>query len=211
MVLQLDNGDAAAVALRPVLAAPLPAGHRVTAATSVASVSQDVADSSRARSQRLAPARLPEHTDHLYRTAYALCGTSADAEDLVQETFARVLSRPRFVRRGGERAYLMRVLRNVWIDFGRARAARPDPVGGEAIDWVAEDGSDPGGLALDVRLAYEGIRELPEHQREAVAAVDVLGLSYKEAARALSIRRGTLMSRLARGRERVANHMEGVG
>jgi RNA polymerase sigma-70 factor, ECF subfamily len=210
VVLLLNAGDAAAVALRPLLA-PGPPRHRVTAATSLASVSQEVADTSRARSLRLAPTRLPEHTEHLYRTAYALCGTSADAEDLVQETFARVLSRPRFVRRGGERAYLMRVLRNIWIDFARARAARPDPVGGEAIDWVAEDGSDPGGLALDVRLAYEGIRELPEHQREAVAAVDVLGLSYKEAARALSIRQGTLMSRLARGRERVATYMEGAG
>jgi RNA polymerase sigma-70 factor, ECF subfamily len=207
----LNAGDAAAVAPRPLLVDRGPSGHRATAATSVAPVSQEVADTPRARSRRLAPGRLPEHTEHLFRTAYALCGTSADAEDLVQETFARVLSRPRFVRRGGERAYLMRVLRNIWIDFTRARAARPDPVGGEALDWVVEDGSDPGGLALDVRLAYEGIRELPEHQREAVAAVDVLGLSYKEAARALSIRRGTLMSRLARGRERVATYMEETG
>jgi RNA polymerase sigma-70 factor (ECF subfamily) len=146
----------------------------------------------------------------LYRAAYALCGSAADSEDLVQETFARVLSRPRFVRRGGERAYLMRVLRNTWIDFARARSARPEPTGGEDVDWVAEDGSDPSALALDVRLAYEGMRELPEHQREAIAAVDVLGLSYKEAARSLSIRMGTLMSRLARARERVASHMEGA-
>jgi RNA polymerase sigma-70 factor, ECF subfamily len=188
-----------------------PAVRRVTAATSVASVPKEVPDAPKSRSRRLAPARLPEHTERLYRAAYALCGTTADAEDLVQETFARVLSRPRFVRRGGERAYLMRVLRNIWIDFARARAVRPEPVGGEAIDWVAEDGSDPGGLALDARLAYEGIRELPEPQREAIAAVDVLGLSYKEAARALSIRQGTLMSRLARARDRVANHLEGAG
>ena len=73
-----------------------------------------------------------------------------------------------------------------------------------------EAGSDPGGLALDVRLAYEGMRELPEHQREAIAAVDVLGLSYKEAARSLRIRQGTLMSRLARARERVASYLEGA-
>ncbi len=162
-----------------------------------------------ARSLRLAPGGLPDHTERLYRAAYALCGSSTDAEDLVQETFARVLSRPRFVRRGGERAYLMRVLRNIWIDFARARAARVEPIGGEAVEWVADDGSDPSGVTLDVRLAYDGMRELPEHQREAIAAVDVLGLSYKEAARALSIRQGTLMSRLARARDRVATHMEG--
>jgi RNA polymerase sigma-70 factor (ECF subfamily) len=102
----------------------------------------------------------------------------------------------------------MRVLRNTWIDFQRARAARPDPAGGEAIDWVLDVESDPGGLALDVKLAYEGMRELPAPQREAIVAVDILGLAYKEAARALRIRKGTLMSRLARARERVAREME---
>ncbi len=169
-----------------------------------------MADRTRTGSRPLAPERLPQHTERLYRAAYALSGSATDAEDLVQESFARVLSRPRRVRRGGELAYLMRVLRNTWIDFTRARAARPDPAGGEAIDWVVEAESDPGGLALDVRLAYDGMRELPEHQREAIAAVDVLGLSYKEAARSLRIRQGTLMSRLARARERVALHMEGA-
>jgi RNA polymerase sigma-70 factor, ECF subfamily len=201
---------AGTIAVRPLTVARGAAVRRVATATSLGSVSQEVPDASTSRSRRLAPARLPEHTERLYRAAYALCGSSADAEDLVQETFARVLSRPRFVRRGGERAYLMRVLRNIWIDFARARAVRPEAVGGEVIDWVTEDGSDPGELVLDVRLAYEGIRELPEHQREAIAAVDVLGLSYKEAARALSIRQGTLMSRLARARDRVAAHMEGT-
>jgi RNA polymerase sigma-70 factor (ECF subfamily) len=158
----------------------------------------------------LDPARLPDHAGRLYRAAYALAGSGTEAEDLVQETFARVLSRPRRVRRGGERAYLMRVLRNTWIDFQRARTARPDPAGGEALDWVLDGESDPGGLATDVRLAYEGIQELSEPQREAIVAVDVLGLAYKEAARALRIRQGTLMSRLARARERVARYMEGT-
>jgi RNA polymerase sigma-70 factor (ECF subfamily) len=174
-------------------------------------VSQEVVQPSRTRSRRLEARRLPEHTEPLYRAAYALSGSASDAEDLVQETFARVLSRPRFVRRGGERAYLTRVLRNTWIDWARARAARPDPAAGEAVDWVVEEESDPGGLALDARLAYEGMQELPPHQREAIAAVDVLGLSYKEAARSLRIRQGTLMSRLARARDRVASYMEGAG
>lgn len=156
----------------------------------------------------LEPRRLPDHAARLYRAAYALAGSRPEAEDLVQETFARVLARPRRVRRGGERAYLMRVLRNTWIDLQRARAARPDPDGGDAIEWVLDGESDPAGLALDVRLAYDGMRELPPAQREAIVAVDVLGLAYKEAARALRIRQGTLMSRLARARDRVAQEME---
>jgi RNA polymerase sigma-70 factor, ECF subfamily len=160
--------------------------------------------------RHLAAGCLPQHTAPLYRAAYALSGSATDAEDLVQETFTRVLLRPRRVRAGRELAYLMRVLRNTWIDFARARAARPAPSGGESVEWVVEAESDPAGLAQDVRLAYEGMRELPDHQREAIAAVDVLGLSYREAARSLRIRQGTLMSRLARARERVASYMEGA-
>jgi RNA polymerase sigma-70 factor (ECF subfamily) len=181
---------------------------RPAACYSLTAVPEETRQGKPGRSGVLEPARLPEHATRLYRAAHALCGSSTEAEDLVQETFARVLARPRKVRRGGERAYLMRVLRNTWIDFQRARAARPDPAGGEAIDWVLDDVSDPGGLALDVRLAYEGMRELPVPQREAIVAVDILGLAYKEAARALRIRKGTLMSRLARARERVAREME---
>ncbi|HEY6777764.1 MAG TPA: RNA polymerase sigma factor [Thermoleophilaceae bacterium] len=111
-------------------------------------------------SRRLSVARLPDHTDRLFR-AYALCGSRADAEDLVQETFARVLERPRFVRRGSDLAYLMRVLRNTWVDFHRARSARPDTSGPpEAIDWIVDRAGDPGDVALDVQMAYEAMREL---------------------------------------------------
>jgi RNA polymerase sigma-70 factor, ECF subfamily len=154
--------------------------------------------------------RLPEHTDRLYRAAVALTGSRADAEDLVQETFVRVLARPRRIRRGGELGYLMRVLRNTWIDLGRARAARPQEATAEPLDWMAGPGGDPAGPALEVRLAFEAMRDLPGAQREAIVAVDVAGLSYREAAGALRIREGTLMSRLARARDAVALHMEGT-
>jgi RNA polymerase sigma-70 factor (ECF subfamily) len=161
-------------------------------------------------SRRLSVARLPDHTDRLFRAAYALCGSRADAEDLVQETFARVLERPRFIRRGSDLAYLMRVLRNTWVDFHRARSARPDTSGPpEAVEWVVDRAGDPGEVALDVQMAYDAMRDLSPPLREAVAAVDVLGLSYKDAAKALEIRQGTLMSRLSRARERIAAALEG--
>jgi RNA polymerase sigma-70 factor, ECF subfamily len=160
--------------------------------------------------RRLSVARLPDHTDRLFRAAYALCGARADAEDLVQETFARVLERPRFIRRGSDLAYLMRVLRNTWVDFHRARSARPDTSGPpEAVEWVVDRAGDPGAVALDVQMAYDAMRDLSPPLREAVAAVDVLGLSYKDAAKALQIRQGTLMSRLSRARERIAAALEG--
>ncbi len=73
----------------------------------------------------LDPRSLPRHTDRLYRAAWALCGSREDAEDLVQETFARVLARPRSLRGQDELAYLMRVLRNTFLTQRRTASRRP--------------------------------------------------------------------------------------
>jgi RNA polymerase sigma-70 factor (ECF subfamily) len=154
--------------------------------------------------RRLPAAHAARHVDRLYRAAYALTGSRHDAEDLVQETFARVLARPRLVRRQEDPRYLMRALRNTWIDLERARRARPVTSGDDALEWILDRRGDPSTLALDARLAYDAMRGLSPKLREAIAAVDVVGLSYAEAARALRIRVGTLRSRLARARERVA-------
>jgi RNA polymerase sigma-70 factor (ECF subfamily) len=152
-------------------------------------------------------ASLPRHAPRLFRAAYALAGSKPDAEDLVQETFARVLSSRRGSRHAGELPYLMRALRNTWIDQQRARKARPVSAGGEPLEWVVDKSADPE-AALDVRLAYAAMRSLSPPLREAIAAVDILGLSYTEAARSLRIRQGTLMSRLSRARDRVADALE---
>jgi RNA polymerase sigma-70 factor, ECF subfamily len=154
--------------------------------------------------------RLPDHADRLFRAAYALCGSSHDAEDLVQETYARVLRRPRFIRRDADLAYLLRALRNTWIAMRRAKDARAQTVElQEEIHWVADHGADPGTTALEVAAAYDAMRELSDPLREAIVAVDVVGLSYREAARALRVREGTIMSRLFRARERVADRLQG--
>jgi RNA polymerase sigma-70 factor (ECF subfamily) len=145
----------------------------------------------------------------LFRAAYALCGSRPDAEDLVQETYARVLASPRGARHRENLPYLMRAMRNTWIDFQRARSVRPLASGADSVDWLIDEASDPQ-AALDVRAAYDAMLDLPQPQREAIAAVDVLGLSYKDAARALRIRKGTLMSRLSRARDRVADALEGA-
>src|SRR6266545_1140328 len=69
--------------------------------------------------------RLPDHIDRLYRAAWALCGSRHEAEDLVQETFVKVLKRPRFLRDDNEIAYLMRALRNTHASRYRYAARRP--------------------------------------------------------------------------------------
>src|SRR2546425_9018552 len=89
----------------------------------------------------LDPESLSQHTDRLYRAAWALCGSREDAEDLVQETFARVLSRPRMLRGDDELYYLMRVLRNTFLTARRTAARRPLTVA--TVEDVATAGGRP--------------------------------------------------------------------
>src|SRR3954447_13910260 len=100
--------------------------------------------------------RLPAHIDRLYRAAYALCGSREDAEDLVQETYARVLRRPRWLRQSSELAYLMRVLRNVWHDLAATRRTTPLASGEGALEQVefAPDARADPDVVLEARAAY---------------------------------------------------------
>src|SRR5262247_3253795 len=72
----------------------------------------------------LDPARLGDHIDRLYRAAWALSGSREDAEDLVQETYTRVLAKPRFLRNEDDLGYLLRALRNTFLNRRRAQRSR---------------------------------------------------------------------------------------
>ena len=72
----------------------------------------------------LDPNRLPDYIDRLYRAAWALCGSRHDAEDLVQETFATVLKRPRLLHTDNDIGYLLRALRNTYATRYRTAAHR---------------------------------------------------------------------------------------
>jgi RNA polymerase sigma-70 factor (ECF subfamily) len=153
----------------------------------------------------LDPQSLSKHVDRLYRAAWGLCGSREDAEDLVQETFARVLSRPRMLHGDDELYYLMRVLRNTFLTSRRTATRRPVTVA-TLEDVVTADAKPMGrpDQALEVNEVYATIAELPQDFREALVAVDVLGLSYREAARALGVREATITTRLFRARKQVA-------
>jgi RNA polymerase sigma-70 factor, ECF subfamily len=157
---------------------------------------------------RLDPELLGEHVSRLYRAAYGLCGSRQDAEDLVQDTFERVLRRPRFVRRDQDLAYLMRVLRNTWISSARVRRVAAVPLDEEALDPALSGGDPVVARVVEGGAVYEALRALTEPLREAVVAVDVVGLSYRDAARALGVKEGTIMSRLNRGRSQIAAALE---
>jgi RNA polymerase sigma-70 factor (ECF subfamily) len=156
--------------------------------------------------------RLPDHRDILFRAACALSRSREDAEDLVQETFERVLRRPRFLRRDSDLGYLLKVLRNRWMDSYHERSRRPMTVEfDEALDFVVDPGSDPTTSVADLRTIYTAIGELSPPMRETLVAVDIVGLSYREAASALGVRPGTIMSRLSRARGQVADRLEEAG
>jgi RNA polymerase sigma-70 factor (ECF subfamily) len=155
--------------------------------------------------RELQVARLPDHLDRLFRAAYALSGDRYDAEDLVQETYVRVLRRPRFIRHEDDGAYLMRALRNTWINLRTsAHARRSVPLEPEQLEFVQDPTGDPQSEMLHAREAFAAVSELSPKLRETIVAVDVMGLSYKEAAKALKVRPGTIMSRLHRARDAVA-------
>ena len=149
--------------------------------------------------------RLGDHIDRLYRAAWALCGSREDAEDLVQETYARLLARPRVLRREDDLGYLLRALRNTFLNQKRSesRRLRPAPLPDE-LDHVADAQARQPEAALEAAEVFAAIAALPDDFRDVLVAVDVAGLSYKEAARAFRIREGTVMSRLYRARQQVA-------
>jgi RNA polymerase sigma-70 factor (ECF subfamily) len=157
----------------------------------------------------LDPSTLGDHVDRLYRAAWALSGSRADAEDLVQETFALVLAKPRRIRGGDDIGYLLTVLRNTFVSSIRSAARRPPA----ALIDEAFEAPDPSAAtrpeeAASAREVFAVIAALDEPFRDALVAVDVVGLTYGEAAEMLEVKEATITSRVFRARARVAAGME---
>ena len=161
-------------------------------------------DTSAPVARTLDPARLGDHIDRLFRAAWALCGSREDAEDLVQETYARLLTRPRLLRNEDDIGYLLRALRNTFLNQKRSetRRLRAGPLP-DQLDFVADSHARQPDELLEATEVFAAVSALPSDFRDVLVAVDVAGLSYKEAARALRIREGTVMSRLYRARQQV--------
>src|SRR5437763_10192886 len=111
----------------------------------------------------LDPTRLGDHLDRLYRAALALCGSRERAEDLVQDTYARVLSRPRFLRNDDDLGYLLRALRNTFVSQFRRASSRPVLATADALDRFEDTSAPQPQDLLEGRLVYQAIAELPAH------------------------------------------------
>jgi RNA polymerase sigma-70 factor, ECF subfamily len=158
----------------------------------------------------LDPERLGDHFDRLFRAAWALCGSREDAEDLVQETYAQVLKKRRLLHGDDDLGYLLRVLRNTHFSRLRAAGRRPrtDPLPDD-LDRIEDPSALTPQAALEAHELYALIAALPDDFRDALVAVDVLGLSYREAARSLRVREATITTRVYRARQRLAASLTG--
>lgn len=157
----------------------------------------------------LDPQSLPAHAARLYKAAWALCGSQSDAEDLVQETFARVLSAPRLLRGRDELAYLLAALRNTYLSDRRRAARRPALIARalEDLPLASDDAASSPEPAFEASEVLAAISKLPEDFRMALIAVDIVGLTYSEAAVALGTREATITTRIYRARQQVSRRL----
>lgn len=153
-------------------------------------------------------AEVEAHIPSLRRYARALTGDAASADDLVQDCLERALTRLALWRRGSDmRAWLFAIMRNIWLNDLQRRAARPPHAPMEKGTEPATPAAQPDRLAL--RDLQAALLALSEEQREVVLLVGLEGLSYAEAAAVTGVPIGTVMSRLKRGRDRLALLMAG--
>jgi RNA polymerase sigma-70 factor (ECF subfamily) len=145
--------------------------------------------------------------DQLYRAARRYTRSTADAEDLVQETMVKAYAGFHTFTVGTNiRAWLFRILTNTWITSYRTAARRPDEVlAADVTDMRPSASQDQSAeLAVLEAMGDEDVRDalqaLPEGQRLVVYYADVEGFRYKEIAAILDTPLGTVMSRLHRGR-----------
>ena len=141
------------------------------------------------------------HVAELLRVAVRLCGSADAGQDLLQETYLQAWrSFRRFEAGTNCRAWLYKILLYTHSAQNRKRARQPFLVDLDAAGETALviDAPTPDALtAAAVKAAFD---RLPEHFRTLVLLVDVEGLTYREAAEALNVPIGTVMSRLSRGR-----------
>lgn len=150
-----------------------------------------------------------DHRDRVYRAALALCGCPHDAEDLVQETYLMVLSKPRVIHGDDDLAYLVGVLRNTFASSRRRAAHRPRAAEEvHDLDAFTHTTAPTPHAAAESHEVLAAVAALPGPFRDAVVAVSIAGLSCREAAGELGIRRGTVLSRLFRARRKLLVSLE---
>jgi RNA polymerase sigma-70 factor (ECF subfamily) len=145
-----------------------------------------------------------QHSARVYRLAYRLTGNSHDAEDLTQEVFVRVFRSLSSYTPGTFEGWLHRITTNLFLDQARRKAKiRFDALAEDAETRIPSRAAAPDIQVLDGLFdddVESALAELPPDFRAAVVLCDIEGLSYEEIADVLSLKLGTVRSRIHRGR-----------
>jgi RNA polymerase sigma-70 factor (ECF subfamily) len=149
-------------------------------------------------------------SDQIYRVARRLVQSREEAEDLVQETYARAFRSWRSYTPGTNlRAWLFRILTNLNIDRGRREQRAPDLQPIEEGDYYLYNRLEQDGVSEDEQQIVERLSQdsvvhalsaVPHNFRDVLVLVDIGDFSYQDAAQILDVPIGTVMSRLHRGR-----------
>ncbi len=143
----------------------------------------------------------------LRRYAYALLRDHDAADDLVQDTLERALSRWRLRRPDGDlRAWLFTIQRNLFVNAWRQRQRQGPHAGLYDVAMPGTAASQEAGLEVQDVLA--ALDQLPEEQKSLLLLIGVEDFSYDDAARILGVPMGTVMSRLSRGRQKLRSILE---
>jgi RNA polymerase sigma factor (sigma-70 family) len=147
------------------------------------------------------------HLDAAFNYARWLTKDDADAEDVVQDACMRAMRFFPSLRNDDARGWLLTIVRNTWYSrvSGRSSRANPKPLDG-VNDQPVDEALDPEEQLLQqhtVALVRAALEQLPLEFREVIVLREIEGLSYKEIAAVVHVPMGTVMSRLARARERL--------
>lgn len=149
------------------------------------------------------------HLDAAFNYARWLTKNDADAEDVVQDAYVRALRFFSSLRDENARAWLFTIVRNTWYGrFPRRAESAVVNVAGQDTDNRADVSLDPEAQMIQqqtVEQVQRALETLPTDFREVLVLRELEGLAYKEIATVVGIPLGTVMSRLARARERLAD------
>jgi RNA polymerase sigma factor (sigma-70 family) len=146
------------------------------------------------------------HLDAAFNYARWLTKSDADAEDVVQDAAVRALRFFSSLRNDDARAWLLTIVRNTWYARFSRVGSDHHAVGDEMKDDRPDEQLDPEALVIQrqaVERVQRAIEGLPVDFREVIVLRELEGLSYKEIAAIVGVPIGTVMSRLARGRDRL--------